>query len=379
LYVHMKTWSVTAKTLGSTVVAGEYLGVVGSSGASGGPHLHFEVWDHLNNVVDPWMGPCNIANPSSWWANQLPYYDSALNKISTHSQRVEWGECPNADVTHISNSFLPGSTIYFYAFGRDALMGDRYDFHVYRPDNSEFSSWSLTFNLDTHWSAISLGDSITIPPSEQTGNWRYDVDYKGVTYQHQFEISQFSAVTFAGVWVSVNQVGVELSWELNADEPLSGFRVYRSSGENSAAITLASESRLGAESRRCVDTAVTPGETYVYSIAAVKPDGTEVRSCEVTASIPLSEPALSQNFPNPFNPSTTIRYTVSKTSPIILDVFDTEGRLVVTLLDRTSPTGTHSVTWDGKDRRGNAVSSGLYFYKLVVGSRAYTKKMVLLR
>jgi murein DD-endopeptidase MepM/ murein hydrolase activator NlpD len=379
LYVHMKRWSVTVKNAGSTVVTGEYLGIVGSSGSSTGPHLHFEVWDHQDNLLDPWAGQCNTSNPSSWWANQLPYYDSALNKISTHSAAVEWGQCPNPDITHIADSFLPGSTIYFYAFGRDALMGDRFDFSVYRPDDTEFRAWSYTFDQAPHWSAIAVGNFLTISVSEPTGMWRYQVEYKGVTYEHYFEISLFSAVTFANVRATANRNSVELRWELYADEPLVGFRVFKSRERSPIEIQIAAETHVGAEDRRWIDNHVTPGESFVYTVAAVKSDGSEVRSASVTATSPAVQSDLSQNFPNPFNPSTTIRYTISEASPTTLDVFDTEGHRVVTLFKGVSPTGAHTVTWDGRDSSGNAVSSGLYFYRLDVRGKVFTKKMVLIR
>jgi hypothetical protein len=379
IYVHMKKLSVTPKTAGTTVQAGEYLGIVGSSGNSTGPHLHFEVWDPNDNVIDPWEGPCNASTPTSWWANQLPYYDPALNKISTHSAAVEWGQCPDPDIKHVSDSFLPGSTVYFYAYGRDALFGDQYDFAVYRPDDTVFTTRSYTFDLDPHWPAIAIGDTITIPASEPTGMWRYQVDYNGVTYEHNFEISWFSAVTFAYLRATANQNSIELKWEIYADEPLVGFRVFRSREHSPPEIQIAAETQLGAEDRRWIDNDVTPGESFVYTVAAVKPDGTEVRSTSVTTTAPAVQSDLSQNFPNPFNPSTTIRYTISEASPTTLDVFDTEGHRVVTLFKGVTPTGAHTVTWDGRDSSGNAVASGLYFYRLDVRGKMFTRKMVLLR
>jgi murein DD-endopeptidase MepM/ murein hydrolase activator NlpD len=59
-YVHMKKSSVTAKPVGATVASGEYLGIVGSSGSSSGPHLHFELHDAGNQVIDPYFQPARI-------------------------------------------------------------------------------------------------------------------------------------------------------------------------------------------------------------------------------------------------------------------------------------------------------------------------------
>ena len=89
--------------------------------------------------------------------------------------------------------------------------------------------------------------------------------------------------------------------------------------------------------------------------------------------------ALGQNVPNPFNPHTTIRFSVPDTRMVTLRVYDVAGRLVTTLAERDFPAGAHSVTWNGNDRRGVASASGVYFYKITAGGNTATKKMVLLR
>ena len=84
--------------------------------------------------------------------------------------------------------------------------------------------------------------------------------------------------------------------------------------------------------------------------------------------------SLSQNFPNPFNPSTTIKYRVKETSKVQLKVFNILGNEVETLVSGLKPAGNYEVTW-------NAVNlpSGIYFYQLRAGSFTDTKKMVLLK
>jgi len=89
--------------------------------------------------------------------------------------------------------------------------------------------------------------------------------------------------------------------------------------------------------------------------------------------------SLEQNYPNPFNPTTTIRFTLSTRVHAELAVFDVRGRRMVTLLDRSMPGGAVTVKWDGRDQSGVAVSSGVYFYRLVAGADVQTRKMVLLK
>ena len=89
--------------------------------------------------------------------------------------------------------------------------------------------------------------------------------------------------------------------------------------------------------------------------------------------------SLLQNTPNPFNPSTTIRFTLPEASPVRLAVYDINGRLVRTLLGQTLPSGHHSVVWDGRDAIGREVASGVYVYRLTAPQGVVTKRMTLLR
>ncbi len=89
--------------------------------------------------------------------------------------------------------------------------------------------------------------------------------------------------------------------------------------------------------------------------------------------------ALSQNFPNPFNPSTTIEYTLQSRSNVTITVFDILGRKVKTIFDQTMPVGTHTAYWDGTNVENNPVATGVYFYQIKAGDFVETKKMLLLK
>jgi hypothetical protein len=83
--------------------------------------------------------------------------------------------------------------------------------------------------------------------------------------------------------------------------------------------------------------------------------------------------------PNPFNPSTEIRYELPKGERVKLTVFDVAGRELKVLVDDQVPAGSHSATWNGTDRDGRAMSSGVYFYRLEAGSYTQTHRMTLLK
>ncbi|HUU28640.1 MAG TPA: two-component regulator propeller domain-containing protein [archaeon] len=98
------------------------------------------------------------------------------------------------------------------------------------------------------------------------------------------------------------------------------------------------------------------------------------------ASLPRAF-SLARNFPNPFNPSTTISYTIPERSPVrvTLNVFSIRGSLVRRLIDKLSAPGTYTVAWDGTDSSGNRVASGVYFYHMHAGEFVQTRKMVLVK
>jgi photosystem II stability/assembly factor-like uncharacterized protein len=88
---------------------------------------------------------------------------------------------------------------------------------------------------------------------------------------------------------------------------------------------------------------------------------------------------LTQNFPNPFNPSTTIQFTLPETGEASLKIYDVRGHEIRTLLNGTQPAGTRSVIWDGRNHHGELVSSGTYFCRLESGNSVVTRKMMYLR
>jgi photosystem II stability/assembly factor-like uncharacterized protein len=89
--------------------------------------------------------------------------------------------------------------------------------------------------------------------------------------------------------------------------------------------------------------------------------------------------ALLQNYPNPFNPSTAISYQLSALSHVTLKITDVLGREVSTLVDHVVEPGTHTVTWAGKNTKGEQQPSGIYFYTLTSSGGSTTKRMVLMK
>ncbi len=86
-----------------------------------------------------------------------------------------------------------------------------------------------------------------------------------------------------------------------------------------------------------------------------------------------------ENFPNPFNPSTTIRFDLPEAAPVTVRIFAVNGALVKTLTTGMLQAGSHQVKWDGTNGQGKSVTSGVYFYAVKAGQKQMIRKMILLK
>jgi len=142
LYWHLKSGTVTTKNIGNSVEKGEHLGFVGSSGSSTGPHLHFEVYDSNNNLIDPFHGNCNNLNNESWWENQKDYYDTGVNALFTHSDLPDTGDqCAELETLNLSNTFNPGQIATFTAWFHDLQVQDEVTYQIIRPNGRIHVNW----------------------------------------------------------------------------------------------------------------------------------------------------------------------------------------------------------------------------------------------
>jgi hypothetical protein len=89
--------------------------------------------------------------------------------------------------------------------------------------------------------------------------------------------------------------------------------------------------------------------------------------------------SLEANYPNPFNPSTTIRFTLDQTEDVNLTVYNTSGQVVKSLVNGSVSAGQHEVKWNATDISGNTVASGIYLYTLRAGNKTETRRMIFLK
>lgn len=170
---------------------------------------------------------------------------------------------------------------------------------------------------------------------------------------------------------------VEVSWDLTSDEPLTSYVLYRTVGNSRA--TVVAQGSMALDVRAFVDNGVIPATTYRYELVIRAESGSEFRSPSASVTTPGVSSSLGQNRPNPFNPTTSIEYSLSESAPVVIAIFDASGARVVRLNEGVREAGTHRVVWDGRDAAGRAVGSGVYFYRIEGMPNAGARKMVLLK
>lgn len=177
--------------------------------------------------------------------------------------------------------------------------------------------------------------------------------------------------------VKAGDAAVTLKWEVHTSgDDLLGFRVHRR--DPGGAYRAVTEAPLAQDVRSFVDGTVVPGKSYVYRLE-IDDNDREFYSPEIEVRVNELKIELAQNKPNPFNPTTTIGYTVPSRARVTLHIYDVAGRLVVGLVDEDRDAGRYSTVWNGRSANGDPVGSGVYFYRLTAGNDTVTRKMVLLK
>jgi hypothetical protein len=141
---------------------------------------------------------------------------------------------------------------------------------------------------------------------------------------------------------------------------------------------------IGMSAQILFDTSMTriTDTTGYWVINPITKDGTIIIG---TGQFVESQPAfpryftLNQNYPNPFNGETKIRYEIRETGFVILEIFDIQGRRIFLSEQGNVEPGVYDYIWTGKDRDGNGMPSGIYFYRLSMLGETITKKMVYLK
>ncbi len=209
-YMHMKGGTLTSKTIGQTVTVGEKLGVVGSSGNSSAPHLHFEVRSEFGVIIDPFQnGNCKddyigyITN--SLWAAEEPYHNKRILSVFTMSNNWSPASCDTigasygtSETVNYRNHFSEGNTIFFTAAVRDIHDGNTVRLRIFNPAGTEIFDNTYTAPSSDSFETMRIIPTKAIIAPSVVGTYRLHCSYDGKTEVHLFTVGCPGALTLSG-------------------------------------------------------------------------------------------------------------------------------------------------------------------------------------
>jgi hypothetical protein len=201
------------------------------------------------------------------------------------------------------------------------------------------------------------------------------------------ELSSFSAVINA-----YNKVN--LLWVTQTETNLTGYYIYRSNNDEIANATqisaLINPTNTSTQQQYIyTDGSLTEDGMYYYWLQVAEMDGSSAfhgpttvtfsgQSGPGTPDIPLLT-EISNVYPNPFNPSTTISYSLAKTADVSFTIYNSRGQVVRNFNKGTQTANTYKLSWNGKDNYGSECSTGVYFIKMNAGKDSFVRKAVLMK
>ena len=200
------------------------------------------------------------------------------------------------------------------------------------------------------------------------------------------ELSGFTAMLSIGN-------GVQLQWITQSETNLSGYRIYRGTSEELEAATMLDAFIEGSNTSQTQtyvynDHDIYEPGTYYYWLESLDFDGSNsffgpaiVRfnpDGEGGNSAPVAK-GLDSIYPNPFNPSTTIRYGLTQSGAVKLDIYNLRGQLIRSTDRGNQPIGYHSYVWNGTAENGQRLGSGVYLIRVSIDRETWTQKVLLLK
>jgi hypothetical protein len=172
---------------------------------------------------------------------------------------------------------------------------------------------------------------------------------------------------------------IVVKWKMSGEKSNQRFFVFRAHSIYGPYRSLLVGVVCKGNSYSFVDETCREGEGYTYRVELLNGNYRKLLFQTQAIVIPKKERVRSWNSPNPCNPSTTIYYTLPNYTHVKLDIFDVAGRKIACLVDGPQGPGEHRAVWNGRDGNGVPLTSGIYFYRIAIGTSVVGKKMILVR
>lgn len=178
---------------------------------------------------------------------------------------------------------------------------------------------------------------------------------------------------------SIRSGTVEITWRLSQMDDGIRFSVLRK--EEGAADFTPPAQNIEANGLSFIyrDESAEPGSSYRYRVQYANASGSRVLFETEAVAVPALPLTLNQNWPNPFNPTTTISYYLPEAGHTRLDIYDIAGHRIACLVNGNEVRGDHSALWYGTGESGRPAAAGVYIYRLTTGRETLSRKMVLVR
>lgn len=301
--------------------------------------------------------------------------------------------------TNISTLIINGGENKTYKNGADDVQGAKLNYRIYKTGDTPpaFTELDLPFhsnlgNGDQKWTKTNANIDV-LSQVTSTGTWKIElywrVPYNFGTHFDNNSSSNFTAtftadasfpVELASFAAMVNGKNVTVAWQTATELNNHGFEVERSQSGNNSWSSLGFIKGQGttnvASSYSYTDN-ITAAGTYSYRLKQIDRDGkfTYSNAVEATVALAPSDAGLHANYPNPFNPSTAISFTLGATGRASLKVYDVLGKEVATLADGMFIGGERNTfSFDA-----TGLTSGVYYYRLLSDAKVETRKMLLMK
>ena len=341
-YGHMKSGSLTTKSIGSRVATGEFLGNVGSSGNSTAPHLHFEVYDASNNLIDPFAGSCNNFNSSTWWASQGSYLRPKVNRIIAASALPVDATCgtdgrlKNAGSINAVSAFAPGSHMIFVAFVRDLATTDALTFTIHRPDGTVWDTFNAG-TLDQVYPGGYFYVNYTLEATAPAGTWLAEAAVAGTKAQVAFAVNaQATPVTnYTDIWWNAAESGWGINFVHQSDTIFATWFTYDTD-----------------HSGLWLSMAATKQSDGSYAGTIYRTTGTQLTQINGQQATTSTTSVGSGTLRFATSSTATFSYTVngiSQQKSITRDVFSTPSTCVATAATRAYATNYQDLWWNASE------------------------------